>query len=86
MLTVIGDVVYSCSVGAGYREWNSKVRRDPDGVREGCREFTLGEGETAVLMVHGFGASPAVWRKMAASLAAEDFTCRAMRLSSSPVP
>jgi alpha-beta hydrolase superfamily lysophospholipase len=56
------------------------VRRDADGVCEGCREFEVGTGPDALLLIHGFGDTPAAFRKLAPALAEGGFTCRAMRL------
>jgi carboxylesterase len=60
--------------------WERRIERDEDGVRLGCADFTLGSGEVALLLVHGFGDSPAVFRPLAELLAERGFTCRAMRL------
>ncbi len=75
-----GDFIYSRVVAYRRAQWERSIQRDDDGVREGCREYTLGEGQTAFLFVHGFNDSPAMFRKMAQALADEGFTCRAMRL------
>lgn len=75
-----GDAIYWKVTDTRWKDWESGVDRDPDGVRVGCREFTVGEGDTALLMLHGFADSPATFRRMAPHLAEEGFTCRAMRL------
>jgi carboxylesterase len=74
------DFSYSLLMQIEYASWEAGIQRDPDGVRRGCREFTLGEGDTALLLVHGFSDSPAVFRRMAPALAERGFLCRAMRL------
>ena len=79
-LWVGGDLVYSRSVAHKLRKWEAGVERDAGGIREGCKEFTVGTGEVAILLVHGFGDSPGCWRKMAPALAEHGFACRAMRL------
>src|SRR5206468_12893176 len=79
-LWVGGDLLYSLVVGHLYRRWEAGIERDADGVRLGCREFTLGEGKDAVLLVHGFGDSPAIFRRIAPALAAKGFACHALRL------
>jgi carboxylesterase len=83
---IIGDLFYSLIVGRMYRRWNAGIERAADGSRAGCREFTLGEGEDAVLLVHGFGDSPAVFQRMAPALAAKGFTCHALRLPGHGLP
>ncbi len=75
-----GDLIYSRVVAYRRSQWERSIKRDADGVREGCREYTLGDGQTALLFVHGFNDSPMMFRKMANALAGEGFTCRAMRL------
>src|SRR5579871_5198861 len=74
------DFSYSLLVQFQYARWEAGIVRDPDGVRRGCREFTVGRGDTALLLIHGFSDSPAVFRRMAPDLAARGFACRAMRL------
>jgi carboxylesterase len=78
-LVLIGDFVYSRMILHRHDAWERTVERYPDGVRTGCREFTVGSGDTALLMIHGFADSPAVYRKMAPMLAEMGFTCRVMR-------
>lgn len=77
---ILGDLLYSLIVKVRYRRWNARIERDVEGVRLGCREFTLGAGDDAVLLVHGFGDSPSVFQRMAPALAARGFACRGLRL------
>ena len=83
---IVGDLLYALIVGRLYRRWNAGIERDPDGVRAGCREYTLGDGEAAVLLVHGYGDSPAAFQRMAPALAANGFTCHVLRLPQHGVP
>lgn len=46
----------------------------------------MGEGPTAILLIHGFADSPAVFLRMGERLASEGFACRAMRLPGSAEP
>jgi carboxylesterase len=80
LLWLGGDLAYSLIVKHLYSRWESGIERDAEGVRVGCREFTLGEGADAVLLIHGFGDSPAVFQLMAPALAAKGFTCHGLRL------
>lgn len=75
-----GDLIYAGWVKRRYSKWEARVERGPDGVRRGAEAFTVGEGRVAILFVHGFGSSPAVFGRMAPALAARGYTCRAMRL------
>jgi carboxylesterase len=80
LLWLCGDLLYSLVVKHLYSRWESGIERDAEGVRIGCREFTLGEGEDAILLIHGFGDSPAAFQLMAPALAAKGFTCHGLRL------
>jgi esterase/lipase len=80
VLWLVGDFSYSQIVQAKYEDWNASIVRDASGIREGCAPFTLGQGDTAILFIHGFGDAPAVWSEMAADLAGRGYTCRAMLL------
>jgi carboxylesterase len=60
--------------------WEKKQTYNADGVRSGYEPFEVGTGRTGLLMVHGFGDGPAVWRPMAEELASRGFRCRALRL------
>ena len=75
-----GCAAYSGVVAARWRAWERGVERHPDGVRVGCEPFSVGQGRTAILFVHGFGDNPSTWRPMAEKFAAHGFHCRAMRL------
>lgn len=81
-----GDFIYSRLTKFGLSRWEARIARDPDGVRTGCREFTVGDGPIALLLIHGFADSPAIFRHMAPALAARGFTCRAMRLPDACIP
>ncbi len=74
------DFVYSRIIARRLAKWEASVERDADGVRKHCGAFTVGDGETAVLLIHGFNNGPPIFAKMAPALAEHGFTCRAMRL------
>jgi carboxylesterase len=81
LLTVMGgDLAYARVMERRHAAWEKTVERSEDGVRKGGEAFSVGEGRTAILMVHGFGSSPAVFSRMAPALAARGYACRAMRL------
>jgi len=75
-----GDLAYGLAMRLRYARWERGVERDAAGVRAGCRECVLGAGDTALLLVHGFGDSPAVWQRLAPALAERGFTVRTLRL------
>ena len=77
---LLGDLIYSSIVAYRIKKWEASVERDEEGVEKGCREYTIGSGETAVLFVHGINDSPRCYHKMAPALAEEGFTCRVMRM------
>jgi len=73
------DLVYSLLMKRWCARWEAAIERDPDGVRRGCREYTVGNGDTAILLVHGFADAPTLYQRMAPALAEQGFTCRVMR-------
>src|SRR5687768_5379807 len=83
---LLGDFLYSRIIAWRVARWETTIERHPNGVRVGCEDFTVGSGETALLLVHGINDSPAMWRKMAPRLAEQGFTCRAMRLPGFAMP
>jgi carboxylesterase len=80
MLWIGADLVYSLLMKRRYARWEAAIEREPDGVRRGCREYTVGKGDTAVLFVHGFADAPTLYQRMAPAVAEKGFTCRVMRL------
>ncbi|HVS38090.1 MAG TPA: alpha/beta fold hydrolase [Gemmataceae bacterium] len=83
---VLGDLGYTLLTRRRYRRWEAGIERDALGVRAGCSEFTLGEGEDGVLLIHGFGDSPAIFQRIAPALAAKGFHCRGIRLPQHGLP
>lgn len=83
---MLGDFVYSWMISRRIDAWEEEVERDADGVRLGCREYTLGNGSSAVLLIHGINDSPAAYHKLAPELAGAGFTCRVMRLPGFAMP
>ncbi len=77
---ISGDITYSVITNYRFKKWEKGIERDADGIRKGCREFSIGSGDTAVLLVHGFGDAPSIYHKFAPALSEMGFTCRAMRL------
>jgi carboxylesterase len=94
VFTIIGLVSFWMAGDWTYARWvvnqlaeNEKhIERDATGLRKGCESFTVGSGDTAILMIHGFADSPAIFRPMASLLAQDGYTCRAMRLPGAGMP
>ncbi len=81
LLTVLLLPMGACAVfNVRYRSWDRGIERNEDGVAVFALPYTLGEGDTALLLVHGFGDSPQVWSRLAPELAERGYTVRAMRL------
>lgn len=82
ILLVIADLGYSIFVHSKLRSWESKCVRNSEGVRQGCEAFSLGpkSSPTALLLVHGIGDSPHIYRKVAKYLSEQGLYCRSMRL------
>lgn len=75
-----GDFAYSRIISAQLCKWEAGIKRDKNGVRVGCKAFTTGSGETALLLIHGINDSPKLYQQMAPLLAEEGYLVRAMRL------
>jgi len=86
LLSFTAKIAYSRIVDYRCSKWEASVRRDTTGLREGFEPYTVGDGRTAVLLIHGFGASPAIFHKMAPALAARGYRCRVMRLPGYGMP
>jgi carboxylesterase len=77
---ISGDLGYSLFVAHRLAQREASIDRDRDGVEAGCRSYTVGSGDTALLLIHGINSSPACFHRMAPVLADAGFTCRVMRL------
>lgn len=62
------------------RRWEKTVSRDPDGVLSFARARTWEGHGPSLLLVHGFGDGPHVWKTLGPELAQRGFHVRAMRL------
>lgn len=65
---------------AAWKVWALSVRWTPEGLMPDAVPFVAGEGEDAVLFVHGFNDVPAVWRRFAEPFVAKGFHVEAMHL------
>lgn len=77
---VIGDFVYSRIIQTQLDQYEQSLAWDENGLRKGESEFEMGQGKTAILMVHGINFSPVAYRNFGPALAERGFKCRAMRL------
>lgn len=80
------DAAYAQYVGCSYKRWEARQQRDANGILDGAADFAMGEGAPAVLAVHGFADSPAVWRPLAGLFAEHGLHFRAMRLPGAAEP
>lgn len=71
---------------ASFKKMGKNIKRDSDGIREGCKEFSVGNGDIGLLLIHGFGDSPAIYHKFALALSKIKFTCNVMRLPKFALP
>lgn len=76
---LVGDFGYSRYVAGKLRQWESGIGRDENGVMNDCDAYSLGEGDIAVLLVHGINDTPYTYRKLAPRLA-EQYSIRVMRM------
>ena len=80
------NLAHAAWIGVRRRLWERRIRRGPDGVASDAAAFTCGTGRDAVLLVHGFADTAAVFSGMAGALAVHDLTCRVMRLPGAGEP
>lgn len=80
LLWVAADWTYSRRVTLRMARWEATQERDDHGVQIGHAAYTLGDGDPALLLIHGIADSPRAYAKMAPRLARQGFTCRVMRL------
>ena len=81
------DFAYSQYVAMKLRSWESSVERDEFGVLNQCEGFSMGDGKTAIALLHGINDTPYAFRKMAGTLA-KSAHARAIRMPGfgEPVP
>lgn len=85
-LAVIGTILGAFFLWAAWMvDFRIALRRPPKkarsgGLRRGYAPFRLGEGERAVLLVHGIAGGPAQVRSLGEALAAEGFAVHGLLL------
>jgi carboxylesterase len=75
-----GGFLYSFVVNRRVAAWELTIERNADGVRLDSLDYQVGDGDPVLLLIHGFGDSPVVYKDMSQELARRGFTCRAIRL------
>ena len=79
LIFFLADALHALTMQLLARSWERR-QKFVNGVRDGCDAFSMGQGEDAILLIHGFVDNPSVFRQMVPRLAAAGFHCRAMRL------
>jgi carboxylesterase len=84
-LHLLIDGIYAAYVAREARAWEATLDRDSAGVIAGCDTFDVApsgdvDHDTAILLVHGLGASPRHFEFIAEDLAQRGYHCRAVRL------
>ena len=80
------NLLFALWIGGRRRLWERRARRGADGVLADAAPFTVGDGDVALLLVHGFADTPAVFGALADALAAQGLACRAMRVPGAGEP
>lgn len=85
ILLLVGDFGYSQVIAFRARRFESQLEFDRNQIRIGCDTTRSGEGETAILFVHGFNDTPRIWDEMIAEFHADrgltvPIHCVALRL------
>ena len=86
IIWLLGDFGYSRYVAWKIVRFEANATRDENGVLAGCQEYTLGQGDEAILLIHGINDSPAVWYRMAPVFAETGRRVRVMRLPGFALP
>lgn len=82
-LWLLANLTHRLWIGLRRRGWEQGLTRNADGLLLDALPWSSGHGTTAILMIHGFADSPAVFRMLAAQLAPYQLHCHAMRLPGS---
>lgn len=79
-LFILARVGYPALTHSRAERSAQSVERNEDGLAKGSEPFQVGEGDTALLLIHGFASSPSVFSEMAPELAKAGVECRALHL------
>jgi esterase/lipase len=82
-VTIFADLSYSIYIRVRLKIFKNSVQRDSEGYLTGSAPLEAGKGENAILFVHGFNDSPALWKTWVPFFAENGFYCLAIRLSGS---
>ena len=80
LFVLLLDALFAVYIHVAWTRSESQVERDANGVRLGCAAVSAGEGTTAILLVHGFADSPALYQDFIPRLTDAGFHSRAIRL------
>lgn len=84
-LHLIGDTIYAAYVACASDSWEASAKREASGVLAGCEGYELDpsgekDRDTAIVLVHGLGASPRHYDLVAPALAELGYRVRVVRL------
>lgn len=80
---LLADGLHAAYVAYAIDAWKDGIEINADGIIDGCEAYDLPPAEgtdTALLLVHGFNASPRHYDLVAPALAELGYHCRVMRL------
>lgn len=82
---LLADALHAAYIACAIDAWKDGVELTAEGVIAGCEAYELNADEsavtgTALLLVHGFNASPRHYEFVAPALAKRGFDCRVLRL------
>ncbi len=63
--------------------WSRKIEWSEQGLMSSAEPFSEGEGDTAVLLVHGFNNVPYIWKRISRKLVDAGYATSAIRLPGS---
>ncbi len=76
----LADYGHARWVARCHAAWEAEIERDADGIRPGFTAWQQGEGEVALLFVHGFAGAPSLFTPWGTYFADRGYTCVAIRL------
>lgn len=80
-LWFVGDACYALAVAIQKRAFEKRAGRSPTGLLPNAESITAGDGDVAVLFIPGFADTPAVFRRMVATLTREQAVhCHVLRV------
>ena len=81
LVCISGNLIHLLWIKVRHRIWEKGITRNKTGLLEHAEPFSCGEGDTALIFIHGFADLPYGWERVARHLTnSHDFACHAIRV------